>query len=227
MILASFGVVMVVISVSGYVAKERATLGPLRDTLPVYQVATNVGARQPIAEGQLRQVQLPRQFVTDAFIRNLAELKQRMTVTDLPAGAYLQRGMLMDRPTVRPGQRAIAIMVDAETGVAGKVRPGDVVDLYATYEVQTKSRQRKCAERVIANALVLDVTQQANAGGSRARATKEIPITFVLDGRQSINLTLNETFSTKIRVALVGDERPNNLRLPRVCDRPARGAGAG
>jgi pilus assembly protein CpaB len=220
MILASLGVVMVVISVSGYVAQERASLGKLRDTLPVYQLATNVGARQPVAENQLRQVQMPREMVTDAFVRNLAELNQRMSVTDLPAGAYLQRGMLMDRPTVRPGQRAIAIMVDAETGVAGKVRPGDVVDVFATYQIQVGDGQQSCAERVIANALVLDVASQRSESGGSAAPEQVIPITFVLDGRQSINLTLNESFSTKIRVALVGDQSPGNLRLPKICDRP-------
>ena len=52
--------------------------------------------------------------------------------------------MLIAPPQLAPGQRELAILVDAETGVAGKIGPDSIVDVIATYPGgDTKARTRK------------------------------------------------------------------------------------
>lgn len=219
-ILAAIGGISVLIATLSYAARREATVSDLAATWPVFQLAKNVPARQPITEAHVRKVELPRRIVTNSFVRDLSEVKQRIAATDLPAGAYLQRGMMIDPPTPRPGQRAITIKVDAETGVAGKVLPLDVVDIYATY--QDPNGNGNCAERVVSNAVVLDIAnlQTTYGGANNQNVKKVIPVTFALQGEQSLNLSLNASFSTKIRLALIGEQGSAGLRLPRICKPP-------
>ena len=63
--------------------------------------------------------------------------------------------MLVDPPGLETGYREVAILVDAETGVAGKVRSGDRVDIIATTAGDEGVPDR--AEVWVSNALVLEV----------------------------------------------------------------------
>lgn len=220
MILAFIGAIVVFMSVLGYVAQVESTVASMKETWPVFQLKANVKAKQPITEAQLEQVQLPRRYVTNAFIRDISEINQKVAAADLPAGAYLERGMMVDNPYLRPNQREIAILIDAETGVAGKVRPGDKVDIYATFQDQAAGGgQRSCALRVVANAPVIQVGQQQDQQ-SQADLKKVVPITFALEGKQSLDLTYYESFATKLRLALIGDQDVTGLKLPGVCRSP-------
>ena len=48
----------------------------------------------------------------------------------------------MAPPDLAPGQREVAILVDAETGVAGKIGPDSLVDIVATYAGNDQARHR-------------------------------------------------------------------------------------
>src|SRR5262245_26960184 len=163
MILAFLGAIVVFMSVLGYVASVEDTVASMKETWPVFQLKTDIKAKQPITDAQLEQVQVPRRYVTTAFVRDISEVNQKVAATDLPAGAYLERGMIIDQPYLRANQREIAILIDAETGVAGKVQPGDKVDIYATFQNQKGlGGQQSCALRVVASAPVVQIGQQQN-----------------------------------------------------------------
>ena len=49
--------------------------------------------------------------------------------------------MLVPPPQLQEGQREEAILVDASTGVAGRVRPGDLVDVIASYAAEQGARE--------------------------------------------------------------------------------------
>lgn len=217
MILAFIGAIVVFMSVLGYVAQVEATVASMKETVPVFQLRANVKSQQPITEAQVQQVQVPRRYVSQAFIRDFSELNQKVAAADLPAGAYLSRGMLLDSPYLRPDQREIAILIDAETGVAGKVRPNDRVDIYATYNEQVGNNQRACAVRVVSNAQVLQIGQQVTQPGQGQDIQQRVPVTFALPGSQSLELAWYESFSKKLRLALIGDQNVTGLKLPRIC----------
>ena len=55
--------------------------------------------------------------------------------------------MLVAPPELAPGQREVAILVDAETGVAGKIGPDSVVDIVGTFEGDSAARHPAAVDR--------------------------------------------------------------------------------
>jgi pilus assembly protein CpaB len=107
---------------------------------------------------------------------------------------------------VQPGFREVAIMVDAETGVAGKVSPGDHVDIIATIAGSEDVPAR--SELWVSNALVLEVglprdTDGESSDGGFTSGTG-VPVTFALSTEDSLRLAYVESFSVKLRLALRG-----------------------
>jgi len=125
--------------------------------------------------------------------------------------AGLLRRLQEPPPRLAPGQREIAIMVDAETGVAGKIHPNSVVDIIATYAGgQDRPDQ---AEVVVPGARVIDVgvTVSKNDGKVQqqdAEPQSVVPVTFALTPEQDLAVTHAETFASEVRLALL---RPGDL----------------
>ena len=126
--------------------------------------------------------------------------------------------MVEDEPQLAPGQRELAILVDAETGVAGKISPGSIVDIAATFG--GNDRQVPESQIVVNNARVIAVGQPRAQGSDprnqEADPTQVVPITFALSVRQTLILTYAESFAQEVRLALTrkGDDTkiPNSKR---------------
>ena len=82
--------------------------------------------------------------------------------------------MLAAPPQLAPGQRELAILVDAETGVAGKIGPDALVDVIATYP----GDDRKAPESrvVVPNARIIEVGQPRLAGRPRRAGAGGRPV---------------------------------------------------
>jgi pilus assembly protein CpaB len=203
LILAAVGAVAVFLSIVGYVGSVRAEVGPLTDVLVLTR---DVRAYERIDPGTLRRVQVPGKWVPQTMVRDPGALADKVAAADLAQGAYLQQGMLINAPALEQGEREIAILIDAETGVAGKAHPGMFVDIYAAFQQQQQA-QRPCAVRVISGARVIQVGQMVTertgpAGGDTGQV---IPVTFALTPQDSLRLTYAESFAAKVRLALIGD----------------------
>jgi pilus assembly protein CpaB len=220
MVLAGIGAVVVFMSIVGYVGSVRAEVGEMTSALRLRQP---VAAYQSFGPQSLERVQVPRRWAPTTMISDPSELQGKVAAADLQAGAHLQRGMVVEAPALRPGEREIAIMINAETGVAGKVRPGMQVDIYATFQEQVGQRQRSCAARVIRQALVLQVGRlqsQREGDGGQADISQVVPITFALSAEDSLKLTYAESYAGKVRLALIGQGDTGPDKLPPVCDTP-------
>lgn len=229
MLVASLGAIFVFITVLGYVGnvrtQARAEVGEMTTAL---QLQTPVDAFTPVTAAALKEVQIPRRWATAAFVRSVAELQGKVAAADLTAGAYLQQGMVVTAPTLTPGQREIAIMIDAETGVAGKVQPGSIVDVYSSFDSTTNGRTRTsaCAVRILDRVQVIDVGQlrQERANGQQQSAVASVvPVTFALDSDETLRLTYAESFARKVRLALVGGSRDARKPFNRLCETPEAG----
>ena len=104
------------------------------------------------------------------------ELRGALLRRYLDAGAPVARGDVL-RPrdrgflaaVLRPGSRAIAVGVDAVTGAAGLIWPGDQVDLILTQEMDAATApvsRRIVGETVLANVRVIAVDQHFTQGAS-------------------------------------------------------------
>ncbi|WP_018655770.1 Flp pilus assembly protein CpaB [Actinomadura flavalba] len=224
MILAALGSIVVFVSVIGYVGSVRAEVGVKTDVLRFKQP---VAAFTQVTEANVERVRVPRRWSPDTMISNLAELEGKVAAADIPAGAYLQRGMVVPGPALAPGQREIAIMIDAETGVAGKVHKGMLVDIYATYQKQVGQSQQSCAARIVKGARVIQIGDMTKVPNARNTNLSEsvVPMTFALSAADSLKLTREESFASKIRLALIGGtgRAADGVKLPPVCETvPAR-----
>ena len=204
MVVAALGAIAVFFSVFTYLDSREAQLG---DFETVLRLAEDVDAYQPLGPDSVETVKVPAMyFDPEVFLSDLSEVEtpadqELVAASHLEAGVYLQRGMVRPQPTLTAGEREIAIMVDAETGVAGKVRRGSFVDIYATF--QPRDHGQACAVRVLTEVEVLDIgelrTQETDAGG----VAGVVPVTFRLDPQAALRLAYAEDFSTKMRLALV------------------------
>jgi pilus assembly protein CpaB len=121
-----------------------------------------------------------------------AEMRGALLRRYVEAGARLQReDMLRPRDrgflaaVLRPGSRATSIGVDAVTGAAGLIWPGDQVDLILTQQLdagQAAAAQRVVAETVLTDVRVIAVDQQiAQGAGSGEGAARNIARTVTLE----------------------------------------------
>jgi pilus assembly protein CpaB len=231
MIVAGIGAVAVFIGVIGYVGNVRsqaaADVGEMTTAL---RVKTNIPGYQPITAADLEQVQIPRRWVTTAFVRDPNAVQGKVAAAAIPTGAYLQQGMLIEAPALKPDQREIAIMIDAETGVAGKVQPGSIVDVYSTFDAAAtgggnQAANGACALRILNRVTVINVgTLTSRPDGKQQGVTNSvIPVTFALDSNETLRLTYAESFAHKVRLALVGGIRDSRPPVNKLCKTPVVG----
>lgn len=203
LVLTSIGAIAVFLAVVVFVADVNSKVGGLARA---YQLTQDVAAYQPIEPDMLEEVELPERWIAATAIRSLDETTGLVAAADMPTGSLLQSGMLIERPGVQPGFREVAIVVDAETGVAGKVAPGDHVDIIATTAATDLVPAR--SEIWVSNALVLEVGVAQDVEGSDAAGNFEsqrgVPVTFALTSEDALRLAYVESFSVKLRLALRG-----------------------
>ena len=120
MLLAGVGAVAVFVAMLSYVSAVRAEVGDFRTVL---QLNRDVKANASITESMVDEKQVPKKWLGGTFITDTDDLDGKVAVKDLSKGAYLNGGMVTNAPQLQEGQREIAILIDAETGVAGKVTP--------------------------------------------------------------------------------------------------------
>jgi pilus assembly protein CpaB len=208
MLLALVGGIAVFGLVSRYVADVRSQVEPLTQVLWLTQ---DVPTQQMIPENAIEERMLPRRWVPAAALRSRSEVEGLVASAPLSAGSVLQDGMVRDNPELDLGERELAILVDAETGVAGKIRPGDLVDIYATFPAEEEARAR--SEIVVSAARIIDVGAVRTAAEETANSFSDsqvVPVTFALSVEDSLVLTYVESFATKVRLGLLapGDDQP-------------------
>lgn len=206
-LVAAVGAIAVFVAVAGYVSDVRSEVGPMATVLRLRRDAT---AFAPITADMVEEARLPARWAPSTAARTRREVLGLVAGTDLPRGSILQAGMLVPAPGLAPGQREIAILVDAETGVAGKIVPGSLVDIYATFDGEEDGRSR--SEIIVSRARIIGVgspeTVSDNDRGGTFAEGKVVPVTFALSVQESLVLTFAESFATKVRLALIasGDD---------------------
>jgi len=159
-----------------------ASSDPMSDVSTVSLLAPErpVAAGTNLAEVNFKQVYWPRNQVPEGAVRDLSEVKNLYAKTDLSPGSPLQRSHLtseLDSSILKltPGQRAVAIDIDASSAVEYHIRPGSRVDVILTHYVN----RELTSQVIVQNARVLslggDVSEkdQSNTGGRRGRLSMQ------------------------------------------------------
>ncbi|CAM5430420.1 Flp pilus assembly protein CpaB [Streptomyces atroolivaceus] len=207
-VLCAFGAFAGVLSV---ISDVNSKVGP---EVTAYQVKTDIAPYTALNPGQFEKVEMPRRWLSENAVTDLAVINGKIAVTALRQGSLLQDDMVVQRPRVENGEQEIAIMIDAATGVAGKIRPGNLVNIFATFAAEDEGD--KATSRVIVpNAKVIDVgrlTALEPQKDDRGGPTEAVPITFALNTTDAQRVAYAESFAEHVRLALLPENSPTTLR---------------
>ncbi len=223
--LAALGLLGVFVLVAGYVADVRAEVDP---KVTVLALAKDVEKDKAITDDMVKTVELPRRWAPKTALRDRARLIGQVATADAPAESIVQEGMLGPPPELATGEREIAILVDAETGVAGKINPGAMVDIVATFAGNDQTGRKAESEIVVPGARIIDVGQPELKGGNGLREQaadpqQVVPVTFALNPKQALIVTYAESFAEEVRLSLLRPGEESKLKKKqRVYTRPGR-----
>lgn len=216
------GIVLLVLSVLCALAAFAGVLAVVNDVESKvgpetvgYELRSDIPAYTPLTEGHFTEISVPERWLPAAAVRDLDDIRGMIAATDLPKGSLLQRGMAARRPALAPGQLEIAIMIDAETGVAGKINPGDTVNIFATFDSEARRDRRPSSQIIVSNAKVIDVGElkpfEPDRDSSRTSG-EAVPITFALSTMDAQRVAYAESFATHVRLALVAPGGDTSLK---------------
>ncbi|WP_121704378.1 Flp pilus assembly protein CpaB [Streptomyces sp. E5N298] len=207
------GIILLVLSVLCALGAFAGVLSVINDVkskvgpeVAAYRVKSDIEPYTELGATQFEKVEMPERWLSENAVTDLSQVRGKIAVTRLEAGSLLQTDMIVDTPALRPGQQEVAIMIDAATGVAGKITPGSSVNVYATFEGPREGDPDQ-SKIIVTNAKVIDVGELTSLEpdeDSRDREpTDAVPITFALSTIDAQRITYAESFARRVRLALV------------------------
>lgn len=209
------GVILLVLSALCAMGAFAGVLSVIRDVnskvgpeVAAYRLKDDIAPYKELSADQFEKVEMPERWLSSTAVTDLSQIRGKIAVTQLEKGSLLQTDMIVDRPALEPGQQEIAILIDASTGVAGKINPGSRVNIYATFEAEGDQTVDQ-SKVIVVNARVIDVGKitaldpgQSTAERSRT-STQAVPITFALGTADAQRVAYAESFAEHVRLALV------------------------
>ncbi|WP_186776804.1 Flp pilus assembly protein CpaB [Streptomyces salinarius] len=181
----------------------KSKVGP---EVTAYRLKSDIEPYTELGAAQFEKIEMPERWLSENAVTDLSQVRGKIAVTKLEAGSLLQTDMIVDTPALRPGQQEVAIMIDAATGVAGKITPGATVNVYATFEGQREGDPDQ-SKIIVTNAKVIDVGEltslEPDEDSREREPTDAVPITFALSTIDAQRITYAESFARRVRLALV------------------------
>ncbi|MFG3252593.1 Flp pilus assembly protein CpaB [Streptomyces sp. NPDC048172] len=223
-ILLTVSLVCALAAFAGVLAVIRNVESKVGDETTAYELKEDVPAYKALDESHVKKVSMPKRWLPETAVTNLSDIRHRIAVNPLKKGSLLQSDMMAKRPELAAGEQEIAIMIDAETGVAGKINPGSRVNIYATFEGEQRDSSKGGANKspsqskvIVSQAKVIDVGEltplkkhgdDADDQRARQREREGVPITFALSTVDAQRVAYAESFAENVRLALVapGDD---------------------
>lgn len=201
-VIAIVGSIAVFFSVLSYVSDVESQVG---DKVTAWQVVTEVEQYQAIPFEAVEEIEVPARWLPETAIRSIDDLTGAVAAAPIPAGTLLQSSSVISAPEVETGTRAVTVMVDAETGVAGKITPGATVDVWATFSADTTQegpRTKIVSQRVQVLDVGLETERNRQTAAGVVEPTQAVPITFSATTDEIKALTFAESFAVELRLAL-------------------------
>jgi pilus assembly protein CpaB len=209
---AAVAAVVLVFRVVQLAQQEVAKAREAPDTVEVVVAARDLNVGVTIGEEDVVVRSLAAEMVpSEGVFSSVEQLYDRVPRERVLANEILreQRLALADagiglNAIVNPGKRAMSVAVDAETGVAGFIQPGNYVDVIVTIRPDDDEGDKRWASKaflqgikVLAVGQRTDSTKQtANAAksGLKNKSSREKPtVTLELDLEQAEELALSAT----------------------------------
>ncbi|MBI2565728.1 MAG: Flp pilus assembly protein CpaB [Candidatus Schekmanbacteria bacterium] len=151
----------------GQVEKEYMQLGSEQDVL----VATrDILQYERVDDIMVKIIKVPAAYIQPGALKSEKEAVGQVTSTPMLSGEQilktklfsfgLETGLALKVP---PGYRALSLVVNDVTGVAGLVRPGNYVDIFGTFQIKDEDDRVSATELLLQNILVLAVERRMSA----------------------------------------------------------------
>jgi pilus assembly protein CpaB len=109
--------------------------------------------------------------------------------------------MLLPPSSLNRDEREIALTVDAKTGIAGRVRSGDFVDVYAVFG---EDAQRGASRVLVRGVRVVSVrgveTRRETSSRDELEQQQVIPVTLALKPTAALAVTYADAFAKTVRL---------------------------
>ena len=196
MILSVLAAVLVFVGVSSYVANVNSKVGPL---VTIFHVTKDLPAFTKLSSENTEPVQVPQRWAANNTILKSTEIDGRVIATPLAAGSPVSLDGLVPPSDLDPTEREVAVNVDAVTGLAGRIRPGDRVDVYAVFvDVPGLSKQ---ARILVENVRVVSVAGQVQVQSADAKTLQNvIPVTLALQPADAMAVTYANSLAKEVRL---------------------------
>lgn len=198
--LAAIGALATVFSVASYVSSIETKVGDLQT---VVRLTTDVDQLATVSPDQVEVLEVPARWAPERALRSPDELSGLVAATTLPAGTILQEGSVTAPPQIATGEREVAILVSAETGVGGKIQSGDVVDVYGTFGGEGDA-DPPVARLLLQNLTIVDIAPavDVDAPESGFGTATAVPVTFAVTTEEALTLAYAESFANEVRLGL-------------------------
>jgi pilus assembly protein CpaB len=171
--------------------------------ITVFQAVRTIEAFEPLSSDNLRAVEVPEKWTAPSSRMRLDELNGRKVGFRLEADTIVSRDMLVPTSQLGPTKREIALNVGAVTGLAGRISPGDHVDIYAVFD--DKQGIPPQVRVLVRNVPVLSVggKQTVTEQDRQTGLTKNedvVPVTLSLDEIDALAVTFAASFAKEVRL---------------------------
>jgi pilus assembly protein CpaB len=189
-LIAAAGLLGVFLLIADYVSNVSKQVGPKEQIMVLIRP---LPAYQQVTSADLGTISVPQRWAPANALTAPDQAVGLISTTPLLAGTYLEQSMLTQEPLLQPNSLEIAMNIDAESGVAGQISQGSLVDVIAVYG-SGGHNGKGVAKIIVPYVRVLGVPQTATGTGT---------LTLALTPQQALQVSLAETTASKLRLALV------------------------
>ncbi|MCX7708851.1 MAG: Flp pilus assembly protein CpaB [Clostridia bacterium] len=203
-----------------YVYIKRVTTKPeIIEYVNVYVAAKTLPPKHKIINEDIKMVKVTREYLNTRAVLNSADVVGKYLKDSVIEGEQILKDRIVDENkltlvyNVPEGKRAVSINVNEQIEVANLLKPGDFVDVLASFDKEevddkdSKTIYPRITKTIIQNVKVLALGQDQYVADDKA---KELPktVTLAVDPADAEKLVYASEFSV-LRLSLrgVGDNR--------------------
>lgn len=209
MVLSGIAAAVVFIGVSSYVGSVNSKVGPM---VTIYQVTKDLPAFTTLSNQNTEPVQVPQRWAAANTQLQAQAIDGREIAVPLTAGSPVSSDDLVPPSDLDPDEREVAVNVNAVTGLVGRIKPGDRVDVYAVFaDVPGLPEQ---ARILVENVRVISIEGRQTIPSADTDSTQDvIPVTLALKPDDALAVTYANSFAKEVRLiglpAGVAQDRSN------------------
>jgi pilus assembly protein CpaB len=210
-----------------YIYIKKATSRPdIIEYINVYVAARSMPPKYKITESDIKQVKVSREYLNSKAVLNKADIVGRRLNESVIEGEQILKDRLVDNGKtnlayrVPEGKRAVSININDQINVSNLVRPGDFVDIIASFdkeeveEASGKVIYPRITKTVIQNIEILAIGQDQTITEEKIKEPPKT-VTLAVTPQEAEKLVYASEYAV-LRLALRPVEDEMNINTPGV-----------